>query len=182
MLYISRDWTRLLDDLPQVYELTGETTKKALSSTVLLANPKGEDRPADDVIDRVADSDRNLIAFTSLFTLSRRFTVTSGGSISLVPNTTTRGDVIVFLVGGSVLYAARPLIDGDDTSGTLAPTKKYRSIGQAYVHGLVNGEVADYRLNLQRMAFFPFNPARTARRGQLRAPNDCRDGFICARC
>lgn len=73
------------------------------SSTVLAAKPKVEDRLADYVIDRAADSDRNLIALISLSTLSRRVAVASNVSISLVTNTTIRGDVIVFLVGGSVL-------------------------------------------------------------------------------
>ena len=71
----------------------------------------------------------------------RSFFISSSGYIGLVPSTTVVGDRICVLSGGKVPFVLRPHREQsqDDNSHSL----EYTFIGDAYVHGLMDGEAMD---------------------------------------
>ena len=71
----------------------------------------------------------------------RRFFISSSGYIGLVPSATMIGDRICVLSGGRMPYVLRPCHKktGEDVSDSL----EYTFIGDAYVHGLMDGEAFD---------------------------------------
>ncbi|KAF0330067.1 heterokaryon incompatibility protein [Colletotrichum asianum] len=153
-LQVLQKYAQLVDKLPPVYELTHESTRTALLRTIFATSLRGEDSSVDDIFDRATNANitgavgQDLIANTSGSTISRRIAITSSGMITLVPVMTDPGDSVVFLVGGSVFYVLRRLADVQDTDDDSVSTKTFRFIGEAYVHGLMDGEVADRGLDL----------------------------------
>ena len=65
----------------------------------------------------------------------RGLCVTAGGKLGLVPVITRPGDMICTFLGGQTMYILRRLV-GEEGTG-----KAYQYIGEAYVHGLMDGEV-----------------------------------------
>jgi hypothetical protein len=63
----------------------------------------------------------------------RRFAVTRKGRFCLVPGATKGGDLVCILRNSRVPYILRPRTDGDG----------YQNIGEAYVHGIMHGEISD---------------------------------------
>jgi hypothetical protein len=64
----------------------------------------------------------------------RSLCVTEKGYLGMVPETTKVGDIVCVLLGGQVLYTLRYPGAGD----------KYEYIGEAYLHGLMDGEVMEW--------------------------------------
>ncbi|KAK5653300.1 hypothetical protein OQA88_8991 [Cercophora sp. LCS_1] len=62
----------------------------------------------------------------------RRFAVTHGGFIGLVPYDVRVGDQVFAFAGGSVLYVAR------QAAGLVST--RYTFVGESYFHGLMDGE------------------------------------------
>ena len=74
---------------------------------------------------------------------SRKLTTTTRGYLALAPLRTQRGDVISILFGCSTPMVLRPL------------GSHYRLIGEAYVHGIMDGEgTEDYLCGKQREELF----------------------------
>ena len=61
----------------------------------------------------------------------RRFFLLENGYVCMGPTVAQKGDVVVFLFGGTVPFALRPVGD------------KYLLLGECYVHGNMNGEFED---------------------------------------
>ncbi|EQB52022.1 heterokaryon incompatibility protein [Colletotrichum gloeosporioides Cg-14] len=153
-LQVLQKYAQLVNELPPVYELTHESTRTALLRTIFATSLRGENSSVDDIFDRATNANvtgavgQDLIANTSGSTISRRIAITSSGMITLVPVMAEPGDSVAFLVGGSVFYVLRPLADAQDTDDGSLSTKPFRFIGEACVHGLMDGEVADRGLDL----------------------------------
>lgn len=62
---------------------------------------------------------------------SRKFGITIGRLIGLVPDTAQIGDQIYLLLGGQVLYVLRPF------------ERHHRLVGECYIHGLTDGEALE---------------------------------------
>jgi hypothetical protein len=60
--------------------------------------------------------------------VGRRLTVTHKGYLTLVPRLARDGDVVALFYGGTVPYTVRRAV------------KYHCLVGDAYVHGIVNGE------------------------------------------
>ena len=71
-----------------------------------------------------------------MWTPTRSLAISRQGYMALVPEETAIGDRVVVLVGGCVPYVLRPV--GNDTQ------EGYRYVGEAYVHGLTDGETARF--------------------------------------
>jgi len=71
-----------------------------------------------------------------MWTPMRSLAISRQGYMALVPEETAIGDRVVVLVGGCVPYVLRPV--GNDTQ------EGYRYVGEAYVHGLMDGETARF--------------------------------------
>ncbi|KAH0427976.1 hypothetical protein CcaCcLH18_09335 [Colletotrichum camelliae] len=160
-LHRLRGYKRLLEDLPPVYELTGESIKNAWELTILAPNLRGRSdismaEISGEVINPNAPPcyDPDLIDDTITVNFIWKLAVTSSGLICCVPSTSEVGDSVVFLVGGSVLYAVRPLPHSQDTSETSQPKKAFKFIGDVYVHGLMDGEVAGWGLDFEPIVLF----------------------------
>lgn len=74
---------------------------------------------------------REAISPLLTFAHGRSFFITKKGFIRIGPRSTKSGDVLCGLFGSTVPFLLR----------TLAETEKYRLIGEAYVHGIMDGEV-----------------------------------------
>ncbi|KAH7379565.1 hypothetical protein BKA66DRAFT_466288, partial [Pyrenochaeta sp. MPI-SDFR-AT-0127] len=70
--------------------------------------------------------------------LTRRLFTTRNGYMGLGPGIVEPGDVVVLIAGARTPYILRPLVGQD------SPTR-YSFIGEAYVHGVMNGEALDGR-------------------------------------
>lgn len=151
-----RAYAKLVRELPPVYGLTGETTEKAFSKTILAHHPYLLRMSfVDEVFDRVTnlettlDTKRDLLTRTSPSVNFRKMGITSTGMMSLVPTMTMPGDCVVFLVGGPVFYVLRALPDDQHNNENPCSTRRFRFIGDSYVHGLMDGEIAEVGLNLE---------------------------------
>ena len=71
----------------------------------------------------------------------RSFFVSTTGYIGLVPSETVVGDRICVLSGGRTPFVLRPHLRRDDADG--AESLEYTFVGDAYVHGLMDGEAID---------------------------------------
>ena len=68
----------------------------------------------------------------------RGLCVTAGGKLGLVPVTTRPGDMICTFLGGQTMYILRKQVGGEGTG------QVYQYVGEAYVHGLMDGEVMEW--------------------------------------
>ena len=71
----------------------------------------------------------------------RRFFTSSSGYIGLVPSTTIIGDRVCVLSGGRMPYVLRP--SHKKTGEHSGDSPEYTFVGDAYVHGLMDGEAID---------------------------------------
>lgn len=76
-----------------------------------------------------ADMLATLLSTTKL----RALCLTKGDRLALVPATSQAGDKVCMLLGGQVLYILRP--KGSSSA-------RYEYIGEAYVHGIMDGEIS----------------------------------------
>ncbi|KAK5653071.1 hypothetical protein OQA88_9357 [Cercophora sp. LCS_1] len=75
----------------------------------------------------------------------RRFAVTVAGYMTLVPNVSLPGDVVCIIPPGTTPFVLRE-VPCDNTEGP----KRYQLVGDAYVHGMMYGEMLqreDYKLD-----------------------------------
>lgn len=70
-----------------------------------------------------------------------RFTVLNNGLYSMVPSKTEPGDIIAVLDGAKVPVTLRPVFVKEEEG---LPTLKYKFIGTAYVHGIMDGEANNW--------------------------------------
>ena len=74
--------------------------------------------------------------------------ITSKGYFGLCPRATEQGDLIVALYGGSVLYILHPVSPHlASTSLPLSTGTGCLSIGECYVHGLMDGSVVNKEIH-----------------------------------
>jgi hypothetical protein len=74
--------------------------------------------------------------------VNRRIFRTSSQHLGIAPSAAEVGDLVWILKGGPVPFILRPVVVGDAPTG--APSK-YRLVGTAYVHGVMDGEaMKDY--------------------------------------
>lgn len=92
------------------------------------ANPTSEEWLSDDEVKRLTQN----LTLAGLTMKGRRLATTSTGWLALLPEYTQRGDIIAVLFGCSFPVVLRPL-DGCN----------YEYIGEAYVHGIMDGEAID---------------------------------------
>ena len=96
----------------------------------------------------------NIASFDKAFraaVVRRTFIVTKKGHIGLGPTSCRAGDLVVLMPGGKVPYILRPAPKEDEmarTSIRSAPTecietRRFTFLGDAYVHGIMNGEAFD---------------------------------------
>jgi hypothetical protein len=62
----------------------------------------------------------------------RKFLITRNGYLGLAPNTSKKGDIIAVLFGCTTPMVLRPTAD-----------KRYEVVGEAYVHGFMEGKAMD---------------------------------------
>ncbi|KAI4592946.1 hypothetical protein KJ359_010198 [Pestalotiopsis sp. 9143b] len=80
------------------------------------------------------------------FIINQRFFVTTEGYLGMGPQMMGPGDEVWILFGGSVPFILRPT----NTSSSEIE-RKYTLVGQAYVHGIMYGEVVRARRDDQRL-------------------------------
>ena len=66
--------------------------------------------------------------------MQRRLSTTADGHVGLMPKRAQKGDAIAILLGCSVPVVLRRIDDGREA-------EEYQFIGEAYVHGFMNGEI-----------------------------------------
>ena len=71
----------------------------------------------------------------------RRFFISSSGYMGSVPSDTVAGDRVCVLLGGSTPYVLRPYQIKTEENGSRS--FEYTFVGDAYVHGLMDGEAID---------------------------------------
>ncbi|KAL8714717.1 MAG: hypothetical protein Q9225_006509 [Loekoesia sp. 1 TL-2023] len=71
----------------------------------------------------------------------RRFFTSSSGYIGIVPSNTIVGDRVCVLLGGKQPFVLRPC--RNNTKGERSHSLEYTFVGDAYVHGLMDGEAID---------------------------------------
>ncbi|KAF2118230.1 heterokaryon incompatibility protein-domain-containing protein [Lophiotrema nucula] len=86
----------------------------------------------------VENSDANYHTLYSAVSVGRIFFITKKGYIGWAPETSAKGDCVVLMPGGSVPYVLRAQGGRTRRSGVVATF-----LGDAYVHGLMHGEVYD---------------------------------------
>ncbi|KAK4442826.1 heterokaryon incompatibility protein-domain-containing protein [Podospora aff. communis PSN243] len=71
---------------------------------------------------------------------NRSFIVTEDGSMGLAPGMTRVGDVVVIIAGANTPFVLRPVAED---------TRRFQMVGEAYVHGVMNGEAVkvDHKVN-----------------------------------
>ena len=84
------------------------------------------------------DESTGFGAHAKTCTHRQRFFVSNKGYIGLVPPATELGDQIFIFLGGKTPYVIRPQ---KEASGNDKSPTEYHFIGEAYVHGLMDGEV-----------------------------------------
>ena len=97
----------------------------------------------DDLAGRTIPAVRNIGSTVMMATASRRFFMTKSGYMGLAPCFAEPGDCIGLLLGGPTPFILR------ETSPKFKPKeeRRYSLIGDAYVHGLMNGDGLKSRLN-----------------------------------
>ncbi|KAF2811279.1 uncharacterized protein BDZ99DRAFT_519929 [Mytilinidion resinicola] len=78
--------------------------------------------------------------------VGHRFFVTQNGYFGLAPATTSTRDYVTILAGGPVPYILRPVSDEvsiEYIHGTATSALGYRILGDAYVHGIMDGELSN---------------------------------------
>jgi hypothetical protein len=65
-----------------------------------------------------------------------RFCLTERGFMALIPDTALEGDILCILYGSNYPHTLRPVLENENT---------YQVIGNAYVHGFMDGEVLEWR-------------------------------------
>lgn len=87
--------------------------------------------------------------FQVLFNIQRagrRFAVTEMGYIGWVPWKAHKGDAVALMPGGKVPYVLRQVSEAEDggvEGGKSSGLRKWRFLGDAYVHGVMHGEAWD---------------------------------------
>lgn len=98
---------------------------------------------------------------------ARKLARTESGRLALVPEHARPGDKVFVLYGGSVPYVLRPLpgrakirgytVDNDGVRGPVGATyvvasPMHQFVGEAYVHGIMDGEAMEYPASIKRTA------------------------------
>ncbi|KAH7400388.1 heterokaryon incompatibility protein-domain-containing protein [Cadophora sp. MPI-SDFR-AT-0126] len=135
-LYLGIQKTWIPENKAEIYSWTGETNDKAFRHTIV------GDRCPDQNLQRgfACDIDwdvkvtprKTVSARVQTFTARRLFAVTDNGMMGIAPGATLTDDSVFVLLGGSVLYVLRYTGAG-----------RYKLIGEAYFHGMMDGEALD---------------------------------------
>lgn len=156
-------WLKLVDKLPETY-VNGESKPEAIWRT-FIGNLGGSTHPAHSIYakhflaflhyhlsdekgtsnvtsitnavhntragsDAIKAGNRYLYGTSFMYIAGlRRFFVTRSGYMGLGPNSMQRGDKVFVFPGGDVPFVLR-----------ASETGRYRLVGEAYVHGMMNGE------------------------------------------
>lgn len=89
---------------------------------------------------------RTLYHSLRTFVINQKFFVTMEGYLGMGPQMMVPGDEVWVLFGGNVPFILRPV----NTSSSEAESK-YILVGQAYVHGIMYGEVVRARMDEKRL-------------------------------
>ncbi|KAH8681991.1 heterokaryon incompatibility protein-domain-containing protein [Xylariales sp. PMI_506] len=158
---VLRRWMELLPSTRQMYNFTDETMEDAFKRTVVIdrrfqldgermafhrgygITVLGQDGEEDQPLQRSLDFQAGIAVFMMVANL-RRLAITSQGMIGLVPGATRLGDTVVVLAGSQFPHVVRRL--GDDELPSRNPNKEnhsgnYRLVGEAYIHGIMDGEM-----------------------------------------
>jgi hypothetical protein len=83
--------------------------------------------------------------------INRRLCITEKGYIGMVPPLSINrdekgeGDVICLIRGAQVPFVLRPVMSVDPTSdATPAERRQFQLVGEAYIHGIMDGEMAKW--------------------------------------
>lgn len=90
------------------------------------------------------DSARDIKDFSNAHAVvadDRQFAVTEKGSLGWVLHDARVGDSVAVLAGGRVPYTLRKCEDTDEGAGDQLP--RYTFLGDAYIHGIMDGETLD---------------------------------------
>ncbi|KAF2835461.1 hypothetical protein M501DRAFT_999224 [Patellaria atrata CBS 101060] len=139
------------DNLQEVYWPTNESIETAYL-TLLVADLKyrggnvvgrGNKMRWRTGVDNRALEDLDLLRAVHNATYGRRFATTEQGYFCLVPFSARPGDQLYTFMGGEMIYLVRPSQTIDVRSLTMLPTQAASGfVGEAYVHGLMDGVVA----------------------------------------
>jgi hypothetical protein len=117
----------------------GKTTSRA--SEVEWPEELGSVNDLLETMNRTGTAGSRRVGHAKSLTMKRTFAVTQAGYIGLVPSYAEVGDEIWVLVGGQVLYVLRET----DRTKIQSKTKIYEFLGEAYMHGLMDGEAEDLK-------------------------------------
>lgn len=133
---VFQTWNLLMELLSPIY-VTGKCSNVEAYQTTLCAdiNPETGNRPGSVQLPRNFDGTFDHYVLHKLmhshrYTIRRKLAITEKGYIGLVPAETERGDLVCVLYGGQMPFILRA-IEGSE---------KYELIGEAYVHGIMDGE------------------------------------------
>ncbi|KAF9691422.1 hypothetical protein EKO04_010878 [Ascochyta lentis] len=90
--------------------------------------------------------EQDIVNFSLAFQMAiagRLFGITEGGRIGFVPCETSPGDIVAIMPGGKVPYILRKLPSVSTEDGESDMTGRYQFLGDAYIHGVMHGEVWD---------------------------------------
>lgn len=79
--------------------------------------------------------------------LGRRLVTTQRGHVGMAHETVERADVVAILLGCSTPMVLRP-VDGDGDGDSSKP-RRWKVMGDCYLHGIMNGEALKWGLSIQ---------------------------------
>jgi hypothetical protein len=137
------------DLLPRCY-ITGESTKHAYHCTLITDITHNNEQASADYVARGAEwalwlergaSGESLMYHKAILDTetfdNKRFSVTARGYMCLVPEMSRPGDIVAIISG-----VTAPVVLRRTTSGN-AELKPFELLGNAYVHGMMNGEACN---------------------------------------
>jgi hypothetical protein len=164
-LFETDDWVRkirswLPENITSRQYLNGETNFRAFFRTIMvdamgLVRPSFRpDSPWDELVDRFrahfSDPAHHFPSSTTSVAVQRgtyrkRFAKLSSGHMAMVPNASEKGDFICILSGCNTPMGLRRECPSPSSSANIRPgvDAVYRMIGPCYVHGVMDGEMAE---------------------------------------
>jgi hypothetical protein len=137
--------TLLADQEWQIHRLSVDRLQKYCITFEWLMSEEGhsevKNTDADwraNMTDDEEERERELFHFELVNSRHYRFCVTEKGFMALIPDIAKEGDILCVLYGSNYPHTLRPVLDKENI---------YQVVGNAYLHGFMDGEVLEWRDN-----------------------------------
>jgi hypothetical protein len=137
------DWLKKIMDIEQEILTRSGVADQIPSREVMLDMIKNH-------IEKESKMAQRFVRAALRFCFQLRAAITRTGFVAMVPHATETGDVITVMKGVPVPMVLRP-VSPEDVSGKedtkldegSAPGNRFKVVGQAYVYGIMDGEVSE---------------------------------------